>query len=216
MRGFGNLLEGYQRFRSNRFEQERPRWRKLAEGQAPRAIVIACCDSRADPATIFDTDPGEIFVVRNVANLVPPFEQGGGLHGVSAALEFAVTQLQVPEIVVMGHESCGGIAAALTGRFHDAPAGQGGFISSWMSQIDGQARVIAQAHGTGQDAARLLEEDAVRQSLANLRTFPFVRQREEEGSLAVIGCRFSIAEGALYLLDEANGEFNSLGDGTGA
>lgn len=216
MRGFGNLLEGYQRFRSNRFEQEKPRWRKLAEGQAPRAIVIACSDSRADPATIFDTDPGEIFVVRNVANLVPPFESDGGRHGVSAALEFAVTQLQVPEIVVMGHERCGGIAAALTGCFHDAPAGEGGFVARWMSQIDERAQAIAAQHGTGEDASRLLEEDAIRQSLANLRTFPFVRQREDAGTLAVIGCRFSIADGLLYLLDEASGDFRSLGDGSGA
>ena len=140
MEGFGNLLAGYRRFRENRYESERGRWKELAEGQSPRAIIIACSDSRADPATIFDTDPGEIFVVRNVANLVPPFETGGGRHGVSAALEFAVTQLNVPEIVVMGHERCGGIQAALTGCFHDAPAGEGGFVAAWMSQIDGPAK----------------------------------------------------------------------------
>ena len=109
----GNLLAGYRRFRETRYEAEKSRWRALAEGQSPRAIVIACCDSRADPATIFDTDPGEIFVVRNVANLVPPFEGGGGRHGVSAALEFAVTQLGVGEIVVMGHERCGAVSAAV-------------------------------------------------------------------------------------------------------
>src|SRR3989337_2652878 len=142
MKGFGNLLEGYRRFRANRFEIARERWEQLAEGQEPRAIVIACCDSRADPAMIFDTDPGEIFVVRNVANLVPPFEQGGGRHGVSAALEFAVTQLNVPEIVVMGHERCGGITAALTGMFHGAVAGEGGFVHKWMSQIEQPAEAI--------------------------------------------------------------------------
>src|SRR6187551_2013077 len=128
MKGFGNLLEGYQRFRSNRFESARDRWEELAEGQSPRAVVIACSDSRADPATIFDTSPGEMFVVRNVANLVPPFETGGGRHGVSAALEFAVTQLEVPEIVVMGHGQCGGVDAALSRRFENAPPGAGGFI----------------------------------------------------------------------------------------
>ena len=99
-----DLLAGYRRFREFRYEAEQSRWRALAEGQSPRAIIIACCDSRADPATIFDSDPGEIFVVRNVANLVPPFETGGGHHGVSAAIEFAVTQLKVEEIVVLGHE----------------------------------------------------------------------------------------------------------------
>ena len=104
MRGFGNLIEGYRRFRSKQSQSTREQWQQLAEGQSPRAVIIACSDSRADPATIFDADPGEIFVVRNVANLVPPFEANGGRHGVSAAIEFAVTQLNVPEIVVMGHE----------------------------------------------------------------------------------------------------------------
>ena len=210
MQGFGNLLEGYRRFRTNRYEAERQRWRELAEGQSPRAIVIACCDSRADPATIFDTDPGEIFVVRNVANLVPPFEPNGGRHGVSAALEFAVTQLKVPEIVVMGHERCGGIQAALTGCFHGAEAGEGGFVHRWMSQIDGPASDIAETHGTGTDAARMLEEVAIRQSLANLRSFPFVKEREDAGKLAILGCHFSISDGQLYLLDEADDVFRPV------
>ena len=206
----GNLLAGYRRFREFRYEAEKSRWRALADGQSPRAIIIACCDSRADPATIFDTDPGEIFVVRNVANLVPPFEGGGGRHGVSAALEFAVTQLEVAEVVVMGHERCGGIQAALTGQFHDAPNGEGGFVANWMSQIDERAAEIAATHGTGEDAARVLEEVAIRQSLANLRTFPFVTAREQAGSLKVIGCHFSISEGQLYMLDEAEDSFRPV------
>jgi len=210
MQGFGNLLEGYRRFRTNQYEAEKGRWKELAEGQAPRAIVIACCDSRADPATIFDTDPGEIFVVRNVANLVPPFEANGGRHGVSAALEFAVTQLKVPEIVVMGHERCGGIQAALTGCFHDAEAGEGGFVHRWMEQIDEPATAIAERHGTGPDAARMLEEVAIRQSLANLRSFPFVKTREDARQLAILGCHFSISEGQLYLLDEAEDAFRPV------
>ena len=210
MKGFGNLLEGYRRFRANRFEAARAQFQQLAEGQAPRAVVIACCDSRADPATIFDTDPGEIFVVRNVANLVPPFETGGGRHGVSAALEFAVTQLNVPEIVVMGHERCGGITAALTGMFHDAAAGEGGFVHKWMSQIEGPAKAIAQEHGTGEDAQRGLEEISIRQSLANLRTFPFVAEREKAGSLKLLGCHFSIRDGELWLLDEAEDIFRPV------
>ena len=210
MQGFGNLLEGYRRFRANRYEAEKSRWRELAEAQAPRAIIIACCDSRADPATIFDTDPGEIFVVRNVANLVPPFEANGGRHGVSAALEFAVTQLGVPEIMVMGHERCGGIQAALTGCFHDAPAGEGGFVHRWMAQIDEPATEIAMHHGTGLEAARMLEEVAIRQSLANLRSFPFVAAREKAGDLAVLGCHFSISEGQLFLLDEAEDIFRPV------
>ena len=210
MDDFGKLLAGYRRFRETRYESEKARWRELAEGQSPRAIVIACSDSRADPATIFDTAPGEIFVVRNVANLVPPFEGGGGRHGVSAALEFAVTQLGVGQVVVMGHERCGGIHAALTGQFHNAPDGEGGFVANWMSQIDERAAEIAASHGTGEAAARVLEEVAIRQSLANLRTFPFVTQREQAGALKVLGCHFSISEGQLYMLDEVENRFHPV------
>ena len=210
MRGFGNLIEGYGRFRANQCSATRDHWQQLVEGQSPRALIVACCDSRADPATIFDADPGDIFVVRNVANLVPPFEPGGGRDGVSAAIEFAVTQLNVPEIVVMGHEKCGGISAVLTGRFHDAPVGEGGLIDRWMSQIDESARPLAQEHGTGPEAHRLLEEAAIRQSMANLRTFPFVVAREQNRSLVVLGCHFSIRDGELWVLDEAEGKFRPV------
>ena len=210
MRGFGNLIEGYRRFRSKQSSETREQWQQLAEGQSPRAVIIACSDSRADPATIFDTDPGEIFVVRNVANLVPPFETNGGRHGVSAAIEFAVTQLNVPEIVVMGHEKCGGISAALTGMFHDAPEGEGGFVHRWMSQIDESAEAIAQEYGTGEEGQRVLEEASIRQSMANLRTFPFVAEREKNGTLVILGCHFSIRDGELWLLDEAEDSFRPV------
>jgi carbonic anhydrase len=208
MNQFGQLLDGYRRFRDERYAGERARWRELAEGQSPAAIIIACCDSRADPATIFDANPGEIFVVRNVANLVPPFEQGGGRHGVSAALEFAVTQLEIPEIVVMGHERCGGIQASLTGQFADAAAGEGGFIAQWMQVLERPREAIVAEHGMGPDAAILLEEAGIRQSLANLRTFPFVAEREAAGKLSLHGCHFSIFKGQLFLLDEAEGSFH--------
>ena len=210
MKGFGNLLEGYQRFRAKQDGSAQERWQELAEGQSPRAVIFACSDSRADPAIIFDTDPGEIFVVRNIANLVPPYEVGGGRHGVSAALEFAVTQLNVPEVVVMGHERCGGISAALTGCFHDAPVGEGGFVAAWMSQIEGPASEIAKERGTGEEAQRVLEEVAIRQSLANLRTFPFVAEREKNGTLKILGCHFSIHDGELWLLDEAEDAFRPV------
>lgn len=210
MEGFGDLIAGYRRFRDKRVSEAEGMWRELAEGQSPRAVIIACSDSRSDPAIVFDTDPGEIFVVRNVANLVPPYEEGGGRHGVSAALEFAVTQLEVPEITVMGHERCGGINAALTGRFDGAAAGEGGFIARWMEQVAPRAKAIAGQHGIGPEAARLLEEEAIRQSLANLRTFPFVAERERAGKLALLGCHFSISEGRLYVLDEAEGEFRPV------
>jgi carbonic anhydrase len=205
-----DLLAGYRRFRETRYEAEQSRWRQLAEGQSPRALIIACCDSRSDPATIFDSDPGDIFVVRNVANLVPPFEEGGGRHGVSAALEFGVVQLKVEDVIVMGHERCGGIQAALTGQFRDAPAGEGGFVATWMSQIDAPAATIAAGHGTGEDAARVLEEVAIRLSMANLRSFPFIAVREKAGTLRVTGCHFSISEGQLYMLDEAEDIFRPV------
>src|SRR3954463_3970010 len=113
MTDFSDLIDGYQRFRTSEYRRHHDRWEELSEGQNPRVMVIACSDSRVDPAQIFDTVPGEIFVVRNIANLVPPFEEGGGRHGVSAALEFAVRVLEVPEIVVLGHGACGGVSAAL-------------------------------------------------------------------------------------------------------
>lgn len=210
MEGFGDLLAGYRRFRSNSGSREAAKWRELAEGQAPRACIIACSDSRVDPAIIFDTDPGEIFVVRNVANLVPPFEADGGRHGVSAALEFAVTQLNVPEVMVIGHERCGGIHAALSGVFNDAPAGEGGFVARWMEQIEEPAQQIAKSYGVNAIGARKLEEAAIRQSLVNLRTFPFIEERENDGRMKLVGCHFSIGEGQLYMLDEAEKSFRPV------
>ena len=210
MRGYGNLIDGYRRFRADQSSPAREQWQQLVEGQSPRAVIIACCDSRADPAIIFDADPGDIFVIRNVANLAPPFDANGARDGVSAAIEYSVTQLNVPEIVVMGHEKCGGISAALTGRFHDARAGEGGFMDRWMSQIDQIAQAIAQKHGASPEAHRLLEEAAIRQSMANLRTFPFVAEREASRSLVVLGCHFSIRDGELWVLDEAQGEFRPV------
>ena len=128
------LIEGYQRFRQNDWARERERWSELAEGQSPKVMILSCADSRVDPAQIFDARPGEMFVVRNVANLVPPFEPDRNYHGVSAALEFAVTQLEVQELVVMGHGFCGGCAAALTGQFHHA--GQGDELHTEKAKLD--------------------------------------------------------------------------------
>ena len=178
MADFTALLTGYQRFRREGWSRERDRWADLSEGQSPQVMVIACSDSRVDPAQIFDTSPGEIFVVRNIANLVPPFELGGGRHGVSAALEFAVTQLEVGEVVVMGHGSCGGVAAAMTQHFAGCAPGAGGFIDHWVDMLDeARERIIAE-HGTGPDAVRELELETVRVSIANLRTFPCIPERE--------------------------------------
>jgi carbonic anhydrase len=206
---FTRLIEGYRRFRDNEWPKERERWTELAEGQSPKVLVMACADSRTDPAMVFDARPGEIFVVRNIAALAPPYETTPGLHGTSAALEFGVTQLEVEEILVMGHGSCGGCAAALTGKFDDAPPGEGRFISDWVSMLHPvRDEVRAHHHDIDADAVREMEWEAVKLSLANLRTFPWIAEREQEGRLKLHGAHFSIAEGRLYVLDEAEGTFH--------
>jgi carbonic anhydrase len=202
------LLEGYRRFRQTGWNRERERWAQLVGGQSPKVMVIACSDSRTDPAMIFDTSPGEIFVVRNVANLAPPYETTPGRHGVSAALEFAVTQLEVEEILVLGHGSCGGCAAALTGQFDQAEDGAGHFIAEWVKMLyPARDKVRAQYGSSGPEAVQAMEWESVKVGIANLRTFPWVAERENAGKLKLHGAHFAIAEGRLYLLDEAEGEF---------
>ena len=202
------LLQGYRRFRESGWSPERERWATLREGQEPRVMVIACSDSRVDPAQIFDVRPGEIFVVRNVAALVPPFETTPGHHGVSAALEFAVQVLRVREIVVMGHGMCGGCKAALTQELHGTEPGEGGFIANWIEMLDPVRDPIASELGTeGRTAERAMEQAAVKVSLANLRTFPCVREKERRGSLTLRGAFFAISDGVLHLLDEDSGAF---------
>ncbi|WP_340313248.1 carbonic anhydrase [Rhizorhabdus argentea] len=208
MTDFAALIDGYRRFKENGWQQQRARWSELAEAQNPKLMVIACSDSRVDPAIIFDTSPGELFMVRNVANMVPPFETTPGRHGVSAALEFAVTQLEIPEIVVLGHQSCGGCAAALTQRFEHSAPGEGGFIAEWMSLLDeARERVVAE-HGHGEEAVRAMEFESVKVSIANLRTFPCVPIRERAGKLRIHGAYFAVATGQLHLLDEQRGTFS--------
>lgn len=197
---FNDLIDGYHRFRGNEWLEERERWQQLAGGQSPKVMVIACSDSRVDPATIFGSRPGEVFVVRNVANLVPPYETGGGRHGVSAALEFAVTKLGVEEIVVLGHGACGGVNAALTRSLEHEPPGQGGFVAGWISLLDEARDRVTAEHGTGAQGQQALEREGVRVSIANLLTFPFVRDRVEAGTLTIHGAVFAIADGRLHVL----------------
>src|SRR6476660_624211 len=140
------LIEGYRRFRENDWARERERWSELAEGQSPKVMILSCADSRVDPAPIFDARPGEIFVVRNIAGLAPPYETSHGFHGVSAALEFAVSQLEVDEILVMGHGMCGGCAAALTGSFDDVPPGEGHFIGDWVRMLSATRDEVKARH----------------------------------------------------------------------
>ena len=203
------LVAGYRRFRETGWAPRRQQWATLGEGQEPRVMVIACSDSRVDPAQIFDVSPGEIFVVRNVAALVPPFETTPGHHGVSAALEFAVQVLRVREIVVMGHGMCGGCKAALTQELHGCEPGKGGFIADWIEMLDDAREPIAQELGTdGRPAELAMELAAVKVSLANLRTFPCVQAKEARGSLSLRGAFFAISDGVLHLLDETSGEFH--------
>jgi carbonic anhydrase len=209
MADFATLIEGYGRFISGDWHKQRARWSELAEGQSPNVMVIACSDSRVDPATIFDTSPGEMFVVRNVANLVPPFELGGGRHGVSAALEFAVTQLEVPEIVVMGHGGCSGCRAALEQSFKNAKPGEGGFISRWIDLLDEARDKVIRDHGMSHGALLAMEHAAIKVSLENLRSFSCIREREADGRIKLHGAYFAISDGVLNLLDEATGIFSA-------
>jgi carbonic anhydrase len=208
MEHFDRLIDGYRRFRENQWEQERDRWATLATGQSPKVMVIACSDSRVDPAQIFNAGPGEMFVVRNVAALAPPFETSPGLHGVSAALEFAVTQLEVEEIVVLGHAACGGCAAALSGAFKGAEHGAGHFIADWVDQLSEAADTVRSAYPElGAEAQQAMEMEGVKVSLRNLRSFPWIAERERDGRLKLRGAHFGIAEGRLSILNEAEHQF---------
>ena len=209
---FDRLVAGYRRFRDTGWTPKRDRWAQLRDGQQPETMIIACSDSRVDPAQIFDVDPGEMFVVRNVAALVPPFEPVAGHHGVSAALEFAVQVLKVKELIVLGHGMCGGCRVALTQELHGAEPGEGGFIADWIAMLDEARGPIAASLGTtGRAAERAMEEAGVKVSLANLRTFPCIRRGERNGTLKLRGAFFAISDGVLHLLDEGSGVFTPVG-----
>ena len=203
-----SLLDGYRSFRDCRYERERDRYRSLAEhGQTPEVMVIACCDSRSAPETIFNAAPGEIFVVRNVANLVPPYEPSSGYHGTSAALEFAVQSLKVRHIVVLGHGRCGGIRAALHPPAQ--PLSPGDFIGKWMKLLGPAADAIATGESlTDAQRQTALERASIRSSIANLRTFPCVAILEDRNRLGLHGAWFDIADGDLWTMDPITGEFS--------
>lgn len=212
MNGIDDLVSGYRRFRRGAYSTQRARFDVLAnQGQSPKVMVIACSDSRVDPSQIFDVDPGEIFVVRNVAAMVPPFETTPGHHGVSAALEFAVQVLQVEEVLVLGHGMCGGCKAALTQSMHGAEPGRGGFIADWIELLDDARDEVAHEYGTeGREAERAMEQAAVRVSIENLRTFPCVQAKEAKGTLKLRGAFFAIADGILHWLDDGSGKFTPV------
>lgn len=197
-----DLLAGYRRFRAGTHKQRSDLYRDLGEGQAPSTMVIACADSRVEPAEIFSTGPGELFVVRNVANLVPSFEASDRLHSVAAAVEFAVVHLQVKHIVVMGHASCGGVGASLSAA-QGKPIGQ--FIAPWVELLEmPRDKVLA---GGSDDAQTRLEHAGIEQSLSNLMSFPFVKDAVASGALELHGSWFAIGDGELHWRDSASGEF---------
>jgi len=202
-----HLLKGYRNFMQGRYSSESGRYVSLArEGQHPETMIVACCDSRSAPETIFDSGPGELFVLRNVANLVPPYEPDGEFHSTSAALEFAVQSLKVKNIVVMGHGRCGGIKAALSND--SAPLSPGDFIGKWMSMIGPAAETVASSTlMTSSERQTALERISIRYSLANLRTFPCVNILESKGRLTLYGAWFDISTGELWVMNKDTGDF---------
>lgn len=197
------LINGYRAFKANRWPEEHAHYAALSkEGQSPDTLVIACSDSRVDPATIFAANPGELFVVRNVAGIVPPCEADSGHRGTSAALAFAVVQLEVSQVVVLGHAQCGGVAAALDGRLASGIP----FLSNWIELLE--PALEHSAHLTDSQARHeAMERDCVRLSLDNLMTFAFVRERVGSGALSLHGARFAIADAKLEVLDAGTGTF---------
>jgi len=206
------LTEGYRAFRGGRFASERSRYEMLAEkGQRPEIMVVGCVDSRVSPEVIFDAAPGELLVVRNVANLVPPYEpHRDSQHGTSAALEFGVQALRVKHIVVLGHAYCGGIRAFAD---EQEPLSPGDFIGRWMSQIAPAAASLGPRTKNDEDYLRRLEFASVELSLKNLMTFPCVRFLVERGKLHLHGAYFGVASGKLLVRDPTSGKFEPVGDG---
>ena len=207
-----HLADRFRRFKYRHFAPNIDHYEKLAtEGQNPDVMVVSCCDSRVDPETLFSAMPGELFVVRNVANLVPPFETQGKYHGVSAALEFAALNIRVKHIVVLGHSGCGGVRACLDHNTTRQTAAQ--FIVNWVSMLDdARDKVLAAQPATG-DLSSLhgaLEREGIKTSVANLRTFPCIQILEGRGSITLHGAYFDIARGVLEVLDRETGEFVAL------
>jgi carbonic anhydrase len=203
------LIDGYHTFTTQRLPTEQSRYRELSErGQSPEVMVIGCCDSRVSPEVIFDAGPGELFVVRNVANLVPVYAPDGGAHGVSAALEYAIQVLKVKHIVVLGHAQCGGIRAFVEKA---APLSDSDFIGRWMSMfVKPQEIVEIRQHESMQDFVTRIEKAAVFRSLENLMTFPFVQEAVANGAVQLHGAYFGVAQGSLSVLDQAEKQFKAV------
>ena len=202
-----SLVEGYRRFLRDRHLPEKGRYLQLAElGQAPTAMVIACCDARLDVSAIFDAEPGTLFIMRNVANLVPPYEPEGRYHSTSAAIEYAAMALKVPHIILLGHSRCGGVRAYRE-QIRDKAEEQG-FIGRWLALLDDAKVAENDVAVYGQETA--FELASIRSSFAHLESFPFIREREERGMLALHALHFDIGSGRLIGLDTASSRFVEL------
>ena len=199
-----SLVAGYRKFRKEIWPEDKAHFEELAKGQEPHTLVISCSDSRVDPVTIFGARPGELFVIRNVASVVPPYDTTSGFHGVSAAIAFAVINLAVPRVVVLGHEHCGGVAAAMSDDAHDLPTP---FLSQWVSLLEPAIKKC----GCGQDQIAV-ERESIRLSLGRLMTFPFIAERVERSGLQLIGAHFKISDGTLWLIDPKTQEFMLVED----
>lgn len=204
------LMAGFRKFREKYFANEHPLYQRLTsgQGQSPKTLIIGCSDSRVDPAIITSASPGELFVVRNVANLVPPYEVGGGYHGVSAAIEFAVLNLKVDNVIILGHRQCGGIRALVTNQLSDSNE----FVQQWVGiATPAKKRVLDKYPNETEDQlCRHCELESIATSIENLKTFPFVDQAVRERGLMLMGIYFDLEQGQLLEYDEKIGEFKNL------
>lgn len=204
------LIQGFIRFREQHFARNDGLFRQLvAQGQAPKTLVVACCDSRVDPALVLDCAPGDLFVIRNVANLVPPLEGRAGHHGTSAALEFGVCNLEVQNIIVLGHAQCGGIRSLVeAGHTHNPES----FIDDWMHLAESARASVEQDMPDAplQDRVHACEQRAILVSLQNLMSFPWVRERVEKGQLTLHGWYFDIGQGQLLGYKATTNMFEAL------
>jgi len=209
MKGIEAIERGYLTFRDGYFEENRNLFEALAaKGQSPQVMIISCCDSRVEPSLIFGAEPGDLFVVRNVANLVPPYEPDSHYHGTSAALEFAITSLKVRHIIILGHEQCGGINALLSGAVDSETS----FIGKWMSVAEEARQIVQKTHPDLPESQqqRALEHRSIVRSLQNLRQFPFISEAIDAGVLWLHGWHFDIGTGDLLAYDPETDQFKAL------
>ncbi len=204
------FIKGFRAFQKTHYHPDNEAFETLKQGQYPSTMVIGCSDSRVDPALLTGSAPGDIFTIRNVANLVPPYEEQAGNHGVSAAVEFGVTILEVSHIILLGHSQCGGIKALMEGL---CPL-TGGFVARWMAiAMPALEEIIARLPDESAEVRRrALEQASILLSLDNLMTFPYVKEKVDAGTLTLHGWYFDLSEGEMMEFDEASGEFRLLAD----